>query len=82
MTIDVCKYTHINFLKSHYENIQEDVDLKEYKAKHMTQTLQFKGQVEDKIYQINWTTRRERKKDTIGKIVSWKWRDEIMSRIK
>ena len=53
MTVDVCRYTRINFFKSHYENIQEDVDLKEYKAKHMTQTLQFKGQVEDEIYQIN-----------------------------
>ena len=48
----------------------------------MTQTLQFKGQMEEETYQINWTIRRERKKNTIGKIVSWKWRDEIMLRIK
>ena len=56
------RYTCINFFSSHYDNTQEDVDLKEYKAKYMTQSLQFKGQMEEETYQINWTIRREIKK--------------------
>lgn len=46
VTVDICGYTCIYSLS--YENIQrEGIELEEYKAQDMTQTLLFKGEVEE-----------------------------------